>query len=134
MSREEILRGVAECIATSLAIDLDEIEEDSRLIDDLGADSLDLVDMIFMIEERLQVNLRDTDLSVLARLDFSSPEVLQDGVLTPAVIDSLKPWLPALSEVPDERRVTPSELFSFITVGSFCIVIHKQMAAREAAG
>ena len=113
-------------IADSLAIDASEISLQSRLIDDLGADSLDFVDLIFAIEKEFGVKVREADFNFLAKLDFTSPTVMQDGFITAETIERLLPLLPALSNVADRDHVTPQQLFSLMTVESLCVMIARQ--------
>ena len=62
MSREEVLKKVQEIVADKLGVDLDEVKEDAALIDDLGADSLDLVDLVMEFEEAFNVKIEDEEL------------------------------------------------------------------------
>ena len=75
MSDRETFDTIQACVADSLALDLDEVTLTSRLSPDLGADSLDLVDMIFMLEKAFGVKIREGELSFLSKLDISSQEV-----------------------------------------------------------
>lgn len=132
--RGRVFSAVRRCVAESLAVPQDDVALESSLIDDLGADSLDFVDIVFMLDRELDVRVRETELDFLTRLDFSSPEVMRDGVLSAAVVDRLGAWLPAIATVPDRTRLTPRQLFSLITVEAICIVAERRLAARAAAG
>jgi len=112
-------------LAGSLAVPEGDIAPQSRLIDDLGADSLDFVDLVFAIEKEFGAKIRESDFNFLARLDFSSPAVMRDGVLTPETIERLTPLLPGLATVADRGRVAPGELFSLMTVESLCIIVEQ---------
>ena len=57
MTKEE----VKEMIARQLRIDENTIEDDSNIVNDLGADSIDLVEMLMMIEERLGITISDEE-------------------------------------------------------------------------
>ena len=127
-----VVDAVRQCVADSLAVDPDEVRLQSRLIDDLGADSLDFVDIVFMLEQQLEVKLRESELSFITRLDFSSPEVMREGHLTADVVDRLVPWLPALESVAERGAVTPAQLFSFITVEAICLAAARRLAADAA--
>jgi acyl carrier protein len=131
---ENVLQVVSACIADSLAVPLAEVRPGSRLIDDLGADSLDFVDIIFTLERKFGIQMRDTEFNFLTRLDFSSPEVMQNGYLTAAVIDKLAGWLPALGGVADPSKVTPRELFSLISVESIGLVIQRRLGPAPHPG
>jgi acyl carrier protein len=118
-------------IADSLAIEASTVTPESRLIDDLGADSLDFVDLMFAIEREFGVKLREADLNFLTRLDFSSPTVMKDGFLTSETIAAVAPLLPALRQVPDPARVTPGQLFSLLTVETLCLMIERRLPGSD---
>jgi acyl carrier protein len=129
--RPEVLETVRRCVAESLAAPPEGITLESRLVDDLGADSLDFVDIVFMLDRELDIRVRETEFNFLTRLDFSSPEVMKGAHLTEAVVARLAEWLPGLRTVPDRTKVTPRELFSLITVESICLVCQRALAARR---
>ena len=57
MTKEEI----KEMIARQLRIDENSIDDDANIVTDLGADSIDLVEMLMMIEERLGITISDEE-------------------------------------------------------------------------
>ncbi|WP_437683378.1 phosphopantetheine-binding protein [Sorangium sp. So ce131] len=124
-----VVEAVKRCIVESLAVDPGGVALESRLIDDLGADSLDFVDIVFMVDHELNIRARESEFNFITRLDFSSPEVMKEGFLTEAVVSRLEGWLPALAAVEDRARVTPRQLFSLITVEAICIVAARRLAA-----
>ena len=126
MKREEGIEGVRQTLAQCLEIDLEEVAADSRLVEDLGADSLDFVDMIFLLEERFGVELRGGELDALTRLDPGSEDVMQDGKLTESVLVKLRPWLPDLGEA---EAVTPAEVFGMIRVENVWMAIESRVGA-----
>lgn len=126
----EVVSTVRRCIAGSLALKECDIALEARLIDDLGADSLDFADIIFSLGHDLSINVRDTEFSFLTRLDFSSPEVLRDGHLTSDVVSRLEGWLPEFAALEDKTRVSPRQLFSSITVEAICLVASRRVSAR----
>jgi acyl carrier protein len=128
---DHVFEAVRRCVADSLALDPDSIRLESRLIDDLDADSLDFVDIIFMLEKQIDVQMRENEMNFLTRLDFSSPEVMNEGYLTPAVIAKLEPWLPAISSLPDPEKISPRELFSLITIEAICLAATRQLTGAS---
>ena len=127
---DAIVSTVRRCVAESLAVPQADISLESRLVDDLGADSLDFVDIVFMLDRELDIRVRETEFNFLTRLDFSSPDVMKGAHLTEAVVTRLAEWLPAMRTVPDRTKVTPRELFSMITIESICIVCQRALAGR----
>jgi acyl carrier protein len=56
-----ILDELQEIIATKLSVDPADIKTESHFIDDLGADSLDLADLVMEIEEKYEVDFANED-------------------------------------------------------------------------
>ena len=66
MSAEEIFDKVQDIVAEQFSVERDEVRMDSVLEEDLGADSLDLVDLAVSLEQ--EFNLSETEESVLAQI------------------------------------------------------------------
>ena len=58
MSMEDKVKKI---IAEKLSVDLSEVQEESTFVDDLGADSLDLVELIMSMEEEFDIDISDDD-------------------------------------------------------------------------
>ena len=61
MSSEEIFEKIKGIIVEQLQVSDTTITEESSFIDDLGADSLDLVELIMALEEEFGIEIPDTD-------------------------------------------------------------------------
>ena len=61
MEREEILEKVKVVIVEQLNVEEDDVVEDSAFVDDLGADSLDIVELVMALEEEFGVSIPDED-------------------------------------------------------------------------
>lgn len=61
MTMEDIFETMQDLIAEQFAIDADEISMDSSFVDDLGADSVDLVELVMAMEEEFNVGEIDED-------------------------------------------------------------------------
>ncbi len=62
VNKEEIFPKIVPIIAEQLKIKPEEIKPDSKFIDDLGADSLDAVEIVMGIEERFNVEISDEEI------------------------------------------------------------------------
>ncbi len=62
MTNQEIMDKIKEIIAEHLGEDLDAIKPESAIADDLGADSLDFVEMSIACEEAFDVKIETEDL------------------------------------------------------------------------
>ena len=58
---EEIFKTMQDLIAEQFAIDADEISMDSFFVDDLGADSVDLVELVMAMEEEFDIGEIDEE-------------------------------------------------------------------------
>jgi acyl carrier protein len=56
---------VRNILAEQLGVDLSEVTPDARILDDLGADSLDVVEMVMSLEEAFDIEVPDQDVEEL---------------------------------------------------------------------
>ncbi len=57
-----ILERVRQLISESMDIDIEDVQPDSDIIKDIGADSLDIVDMLLIVEEEWGIVVDDDDM------------------------------------------------------------------------
>ena len=73
---DNTLDKITEIIVDKLGVDKEKITNDAKFIDDLGADSLDTVELIMQFEEEFEIEIPDEDaekiLSVQQALDYIS--------------------------------------------------------------
>ena len=58
---EEILNKIKEIVVNKLDVDANKVTADAKFIDDLGADSLDTVELIMQFEEDFELEIPDED-------------------------------------------------------------------------
>ena len=97
MKREDIVQGVCECLGKVVDVDPATIREDDSIIEDLGADSLDLLDLVFHLEQRFKVRITPRGIEKAAEAKLGGAPVAVDGVYTAAALAELRKALP---EVP----------------------------------
>ena len=61
-----IFDRVKNIIADKLSVDVDEITIDSSFVDDLGADSLDIVELVMALEDEFDLEIPDEDAEKIA--------------------------------------------------------------------
>jgi acyl carrier protein len=70
----DITKKINKIVAEQLGVDENSIKLDSTFVDDLGADSLDTVELVMALEEELEIEIPDEDAekitTVQAILDF----------------------------------------------------------------
>jgi acyl carrier protein len=124
---------VADIMAGALGCEVAEVKPDASLIDDLGAESIDFLDIVFRLERAFKVKIPRGKIVEEARGDLSASQFEQGGVLTDAGLARLRTYL---SEVPAERFKTPlaaADIPRLFTVETFCgLVIRRQREAGAA--
>ena len=61
-----VVDKVKKIIAEKLSVDLEEVVPEASFVEDLGADSLDLVELIMSMEEEFEIDISDEDAEKLA--------------------------------------------------------------------
>ena len=63
---EDIAKKVKEIIAEQLDVSEDKVKEEASFMDDLGADSLDIIELIMRFEEEFDIEISDEDAESIA--------------------------------------------------------------------
>ena len=116
-SSSNVDERVTEILSAALDLDSGDIQPDSSLIDDLGAQSIDFLDIRFRIESEFSIEVDETEMWQ-GSLDTSDPRWLMDGRVTDQGLEKLKSLQP---DFPWERlgaRVTKADLPRLITVST----------------
>ena len=61
MNREEIFEKLKKIIVDQLGVDEENVKEEATFVDDLSADSLDIVELVMNIEEEFEMEIPDGD-------------------------------------------------------------------------
>lgn len=70
---------VKECIVTQLGVNEDEVTNEASFIDDLGADSLDIVELVMAFEEKFSIEIPDEDVEKLRTVGDAIKYVTEKG-------------------------------------------------------
>lgn len=128
MNVESVYPKVRDIIADVLVVDAEEVTLNRRLIADLGAESIDFLDLVFQLEKEFSVKIPRGQLEKNARGILSEEAFAQNGVLTEAGMQALKAYL---CEVPDayfKPQLKLNEIPLLFTVETFCKLI---VAAKQ---
>jgi acyl carrier protein len=63
MTRDEVLSTLRDVAVETLSVDADAVTDAATFKDDLGADSLDLVEVVMALEEKLDISIPEEDLA-----------------------------------------------------------------------
>lgn len=132
MNIDSVYPKVREIIADVLVIDEEEVSLNSRLIADLGAESIDFLDLVFQLEKEFSIKIPRGQLEKNARGDLAEDEFEKGGVLTAKGMQALKNYL---SEVPAEHfkaNLKVNEIPMLFTVETFCKLIVAAVSEQKA--
>ena len=122
-SDAEIGDAVRKVVAESLGRKLDEVKIDSVLMGDLGAESLDFLDIVFRLERDFGIEITRGEMERASRGDMSQDEFAPGGVISEAGLARLKELMPEASDriKPGLRPSTILTLFSVQTFANMVI-------------
>jgi acyl carrier protein len=121
MSREEIYAKVQETLVDALGVDEDEVTEDATLMGDLGAESIDFLDIVFRLEKSFGIKIPREELFPAENL-INNAEFVDNGKLTAAGLEKLKSQMPHVDftefeDDPDLNKI--SDLFCVSSIVKF---------------
>jgi acyl carrier protein len=129
-----VLPPVSATIADALGCDVDEVKPDASLIDDLNAESIDFLDMVFRLERAFKIKIPRGKIVENARGTLTEAEFEHNGIVTDAGLVQLRAYL---SEVPPARFRSPTKVKDIprlFTTETFCKLVIAAQREAEAAG
>lgn len=103
MATTDSLKAVQEAVVGALGVSEDEASPDATLMDDLGAESIDLLDILFRIERSTGVKIQASDLGEHIQGGISDEEFSDENeVISEKGLEHLKKVMPQIN--PDELR------------------------------
>lgn len=120
LAREEILEKVRQTLVEALSVEADEVTETATLTGDLGAESIDFLDIVFRLEKAFGIKIPQEEL--IPRDILSNPEYVTDRKLNAAGLAALREHMPhadlsSFEQDPDIDKV--SDVFTVGTIVNF---------------
>ncbi len=131
---QTVLPAVSATIADALGCDVEEVKPDASLIDDLNAESIDFLDMVFRLERAFKVKIPRGKIVENARGTLTEAEFEHNGIVTDVGLTQLRTYL---SEVPVARFRTPTKVKDIprlFTTETFCKLVIAAQREVKAAG
>ena len=123
LSNAEIGETVRRIVAEALGREGDEVKLTSILMDDLGAESLDFLDIVFRLEREFGIQITRGEMERAARGDLSADEFAPGGVISERGLERLRELMPEAADRigPGLRPSTILTLFSVQTFANMVI-------------
>ncbi|SDU39673.1 acyl carrier protein [Jiangella alkaliphila] len=134
MTNEEIFLAVRPAVAEALGLDEDEVTPDATLLDELGAESIDLLDILFRLERSTGVKIQAADLSHHVQGGIPDEEFGDEAndVITPVGMEQLKKVMPQIAGMDLDGKLQPEKVMSYFTVQNLTDLVAARAAAVSA--
>ncbi len=117
-TKDEVFQNVQAALVDALGVDDDEVSPEATLVGDLGAESIDFLDIVFRLEKAFDIKIPRGEL--FPEDVFTNPEYVQDGKLTPAGMEELKQRMPFADLGSFEENPVVQDFANLLTVADMC--------------
>jgi acyl carrier protein len=125
MTRDEILAKVRETLVDALGVDEDEVQATSTLTGDLGAESIDFLDIVFRLEKAFNIQIPRGELfpdNILNNAEF-----VENGKVTAKGLEELKKRMPHADFTDFEKNPDINHMPDLFTVTTIVNYIDKKV-------
>src|SRR5512141_1050348 len=123
MTEKDIFERLKPLLVEVLGVAPEKIRPESVLVSDLGAESIDLLDLSFRIEETFKVSIEANELERQAIQHLPGAMFEQNGCLTEEALAELRKSCPELDPRKLVKGLRKMDLPSLLTVGFFVRLI-----------
>ena len=128
MSREEIFQEVQEVMVDALGVDDEEVTAEATLMGDLGAESIDFLDIVFRLEKAFGIKIPREELFPAEAL-MNNPEFVNNGKLTEIGLNELRDKMPHTDLAGFENDPDINKLGDLFTVGAIVNYVETKVNA-----
>ena len=130
MTDQEILDHLKPLLVEVLGVSPESIQQHSVLVADLGAESIDLLDLSFRIEEHFKVTIEANEIEREARQRLPGGTYEKDGFLTEEALAEIRQTAPELDPTKIVPGLRKTDLPSLLNVAFFVKLIARKLAAK----
>ena len=124
-TKDEIFTGVRDVLVEALAVDDDEVTMGATLVDDLGAESIDLLDIVYRLEKTFSIKI---DRGELIPEDLlTNAQYVVDGKLTTDGIAELKKRMPGKDLGEFEKNPMVQNISTILNVSDMCTLVENKL-------
>ena len=128
MSRDDILEQVQEIMVDALGVDDDEVTPEATLMGDLGAESIDFLDIVFRLEKAFGIKIPREELFPAENL-MNDSEFIHNGKLTEKGLAELRDKMPHTDISEFEKDPDINKLGDLFTVNAIVNYVENKLNA-----
>lgn len=126
-SKEEIFAKVQAALVDALGVEEEEVTPEATLVGDLGAESIDFLDIVFRLEKTFNIKIPQGDL--VPQDILTSAQYVKDGKLTPEGLDALRQRIPFVNLDKFVENPVVQDFPNVMTVGDICRYVEMKLGA-----
>jgi acyl carrier protein len=124
MATTEIQSAVQEAVVGALGVGEDEATPDATLMDDLGAESIDLLDILFRIERSTGVKIQASDLGEYIQGGIPDDQFGdENGIVSEQGLEQLKKVMPQIDADELRGKLEAEKVITLFTVGNLADMV-----------
>ncbi|MHC4911594.1 MAG: acyl carrier protein [Planctomycetota bacterium] len=127
-SRDEIFQEVQEVLVDALGVDDEEVKAEATLMGDLGAESIDFLDIVFRLEKAFEIKIPREELFPAESL-MSNPEFVSNGKMTEKGLAELREKVPHTDISGFESDPDVNKLGDLFTVSAIITYVETKLNA-----
>src|SRR6478609_806158 len=117
-TKEEVFSKVRTALVDALGVDEDEIKPEAKLVGDLGAESIDFLDIVFRLEKAFDIKIPRGEL--FPEDILTNAQYVQNGKLTSEGLEQLKARMPFADLSTFAKNPAVQEFGNLLTVQDMC--------------
>jgi len=130
MTETEMYEAVKEAIVGALGVDEDEVTPDAKIFDDLGAESIDLLDVLFRIERSTGVKIAASDIGEHIQGGIPEEEFgTEEGVVSEKGLAQLKKVMPQIDTNALAGNLRAEQVIGLFTVQNLADLVSSRAGA-----
>jgi acyl carrier protein len=126
-TKEEVFEKVREALVEALGVDDDEVTPEATMVGDLGAESIDFLDIVFRLEKAFDIEIPRSEL--FPEDVLTNAEYVQDGKVTENGVAELKKRMPFADLSKFEANPVVQEFGNLLTVSDLCRYVESKVGA-----
>ncbi len=124
-TKEEIFQKIQSALVEALGVDEEEVTPEATLVGDLGAESIDFLDIVFRLEKAFNIKIPRGELFPEDILTNSA--YVADGKVTPAGLAELRKRMPFADLDQFEKNPNVQDFGNLLTVADMCRFIETKV-------
>jgi acyl carrier protein len=124
-TKDEVFEKVRTALVDALGVDEEEVKPEATLVGDLGAESIDFLDIVFRLEKAFDIKIPRGEL--FPEDVFTNPEYVKDGMVTEGGLAELRKRMPFADLEKFAQNPVVQDFANLLTVADMCRFVESKV-------